>query len=285
MRGAVVVMDVRTGDVLAMVSSPAIDPNYWVGGLPADEFQKETARLNDPKLRPEINRATQENYAPGSIFKPIVGLAALENGLDPNASYNPENPKIRGMVYIMAGGKSTTRRRRANTISAAPSLSPAIPISSPSACTGIEKIVRLAEKFHFGERTGLPTRQETKGIFPTLEQVQSPDWRDGNTANICIGQGEMDVTPMQMAVAYSAIANGGKVLWPRLVERIEPQDPASGDTVTNFPAGLVRDQIGVSARNLNILHDAMLAETETKAPARRRRCLVCGFAARPARHR
>ena len=84
----------------------------------------------------------------------------------------------------------------------------------------------MAEKFHFGERTGLPTRQETPGIFPTLARVHS-DWHDGDTANMCIGQGEIAVTPMQMAVAYAAIANGGRVLWPRLVERIEPQDPAS----------------------------------------------------------
>ncbi len=125
----------------------------------------------------------------------------------------------------------------------------------------IENIVRMAGKFHFGEGMDLPTRQETRGIFPTLKQVQSSDWRDGDTANICIGQGEMAVTPMQMAVAYAAIANGGTVLWPRLVERIEPQDPASGEVATNFPSGLVRDEIGVSARNLKILHDAMLAET------------------------
>jgi cell division protein FtsI/penicillin-binding protein 2 len=67
---------------------------------------------------------------------------------------------------------------------------------------------------------------------------------------------------MQMTVAYAAIANGGTVLWPRLVERIEPQDPASGEATTNFPTGLVRDHLGVSARNLKILRDAMLAETE-----------------------
>ena len=72
----------------------------------------------------------------------------------------------------------------------------------------------------------------------------------------------MAVTPMQMAVAYSAIANGGTVLWPRLVERIEPQDPASGETATNFPSGLVRDEIGVKPRSLKILRDAMLSETE-----------------------
>ena len=72
----------------------------------------------------------------------------------------------------------------------------------------------------------------------------------------------MAVTPIQIAVAYSAIANGGSVLWPRLVQRIEPQDPESGEAPTVFPSCLVRDQIGVSARSLGILKDAMLGETE-----------------------
>ena len=77
---------------------------------------------------------------------------------------------------------------------------------------------------------------------------------------------------MQMAVAYSAIANGGKVLWPRLVERVEPQDPASGESPTEFPAGIVRDEIGVQPRSLKILYNAMLAKPRTrKARARRRR--------------
>jgi len=247
-RAAVVVMDVRTGDVLAMVSSPAINPDYSAN---------DTKRLNDPDLRPQINRATQENYAPGSIFKPIVGLAALEAGLDPNAIV--DNP---GYVYVgrrhikdlAPPGQYDLRRAiiySCNTYFITIGLR-----------AGIDNIVRMAENFHFGERTGLPTRQETPGIFPTLRQVHSPDWRDGDSANICIGQGQMAVTPMQIAVAYAAIANGGTVLWPRLVERIEPQDPASGETVNNFPTGLVRDHLGVSARNLKILRDAMLAETK-----------------------
>ena len=67
---------------------------------------------------------------------------------------------------------------------------------------------------------------------------------------------------MQITVMISAIANGGKVLWPRLVERIEPQDPASGEAATNFPSGLVRDELGVQPRSLKILRDAMLGETE-----------------------
>jgi cell division protein FtsI/penicillin-binding protein 2 len=137
-------------------------------------------------------------------------------------------------------------RRRANTISGAPSFSSNSYFITNGLRAGIENIVRMAGKISF-RRTHrpLPTRQETAGIFPTPE-VNKSDWRDGDTANICIGQGEMAVTPMQMAVAYSAIANGGTVLWPRLVERIEPQDPASGEAPTNFPSGLVRDELGVS---------------------------------------
>ena len=246
-RAAVVVMDVQKGDVLAMVSSPAINPDY---------SSNNPAYWNDPKLRPQINRATQQNYAPGSIFKPIIGLAALEDGLDPDALV--DNP---GYIYV---------GRRHITDLAVPgqyNLRRAIIHSSNTYFitvglrAGIESIVRVGEKFHLGERTGLPTHQETGGIFPTLDGVHS-DWHDGDTANLCIGQGDIAVTPIQMAVAYSAIANGGKVLWPRLVDRLEPQDPASGESVTDFPAGLVRDELGVHPRSLKILRAAMLAETE-----------------------
>jgi penicillin-binding protein 2 len=254
-RAAVVVMDVRTGDVLAMVSSPAINPDY---------ASNEPARLNDPKLRPQINRATQENYAPGSILKTVVALACLENGLNPNATiYNPPSPENPNHGYIMIGprqiqdtappGAYDFRRaiiRSCNTYFITNGLR-----------AGIENIVRMGEKFHLGERTGLPTRQETKGIFPTLDRVHS-GWHDGDTANLCIGQGDIAVTPMQITVMISAIANGGKVLKPRLVERIESQDPASGEAPAIFPSGVVCDVLGVHPRSLKILQDAMLAETE-----------------------
>ena len=126
-RAAVVVMDVRTGDVLAMVSSPAINPDY---------ASNEPARMNDPKLRPQINRATQENYAPGSIFKMVIALACLENGLDPDATVGiRRRPKIQITATSWSdGGRFRTSRRPGNTISAAPSSAPATPISSPRAC-------------------------------------------------------------------------------------------------------------------------------------------------------
>lgn len=254
-RAAAVVMDIRNGDVLAMVSSPTINPIYR---------ENSAAWMNDEKLRPAINRATQEKYAPGSIFKVFVGLACLEAGLDPRREYyNPENPSDSGHGHIMIGRRSIKdtappgpydfRRailRSSNTYF----------ITNGIRC-GIDRIITLAQKFHFGQRAKLPTKQETGGDLPTLDQVHH-GWRDGNTANICIGQGEVAVTPLQVAVAYSAIANGGNVFWPRLVIRTEPQDPLAGGTITNYIAGRVRDRIGVSARSLKILHEAMLSETE-----------------------
>jgi len=87
-------------------------------------------------------------------------------------------------------------------------------------------------------------------------------WRPGDTANLCIGQGAIDVTPLQMAVMTAAFANGGKVLWPRLVARVESADPASPEAPQIFPEGRVRDHLGVSERSLKILKDAMLADTE-----------------------
>ena len=263
-RAAIVVMDVRTGDVLAMVSSPAINPDY---------SSNDPARMNDPKLRPQSNRATYENYAPGSIFKPIVGLAALEAGLNPDEVV--DNP---GYVYVGRRHIADLAPPGQYNLRSAIIESCNTYFITVGLRAGIENIVRMAGKFHFGERTGLPTRQETKGIFPTLKQVQSPDWRDGNSANICIGQGEMSVTPLQMAVAYAAIANGGMVLEPRLVGRIEPQDPASGEAPTIFPSGLVRDKLGVHPRSLKILQDAMLAETVegTGQPAQVPGLQICG---------
>lgn len=276
-RGAVVVMDVRNGDVLAMVSSPTFDPNDFAQGISQDKWDQVQ------KLTAEKNRTTYENYAPGSIFKTVVALAALENGLDPNEVFhvqaNPEN-SARGIFYV---------GRRAIKDTAPPgdyNFKKAFIHSSNSYFitnglrAGVENIIRIGEKFHLGERTGLFTNQETRGNFPSLARVNSRDWRDGDTANVCIGQGEIAVTPIQMAVMVSAIANGGKVLWPRLVDRIEPQDPATGEAAARFPAGVVRNELGVQPRSLKILRDAMLADVESSdgsgRPAAVEGLKICG---------
>ncbi len=253
--GAVVVMDVRTGDVLAMVSSPTFDPNDFAQGISHEKYQQLQA------LEAEKNRATYENYAPGSIFKTVVALAALEHGLNPEAFYhvqaNPENP-AKG-VYMLGRRsiKDTAPPGDYNFKKAFIHSSNAYFVNAGLTTAGIENIIRIGRQFHLGERTGLFANQETPGGFPDAARIQSRNWRDGDTANVCIGQGEIDVTPIQMAVMISAIANGGTVLYPRLVERIESPDDVAGQVLTNFPAGVVRNRLTVQPRNLRILRDAM----------------------------
>ncbi len=259
-RGAVVVMDVRSGDVLAMVSSPTFDPNDFADGISSAKWQ----RIQD--LTAEKNRATYEKYAPGSIFKTVVALAALENGLNPNDIHvvqpNPEN-RNKGIIYIGKRGIKDTAAPGDYNFKKAFIHSSNSYFIDCGMKAGAESIIRIGDKFHLGERTGLFSGQETGGDFPKLERVSSSKWRDGETANLCIGQGAIAVTPIQMAVMVSAIANGGKVLWPRLVERIEPQDPSAGGVTTNFPSGRVRDELGVNPRSLKIVRDAMLADVES----------------------
>ena len=257
-RAAAVVMDVHTGEVLAMASSPAFDPNDFAQGISTEKYHQLQ------QLEAEKNRASFENYAPGSIFKTVVALAALENGLDPNAIYrvqpNPENPG-RGIFYVGRRGIRDTAPPGDYNFKKAFIHSSNSYFITNGMRAGIEKIIRIGRKFHLGERTGLLPGQETRGNFPTLDRVRSR-WSAGDTANVCIGQGVVDVTPIQMAVMVSAIANGGKVLWPRLVSRIEPQDPLSGDAPQIFASGEVRDTLDVSARTLKTVREAMLADVE-----------------------
>ncbi len=252
-RGAVVIMDVDTGDILSLASSPTLNPNHSVQGYPVGELE----RRRDPRFRPEINRATQENYPPGSIFKTIVGLACLEAGLDPRETiYNPGHIYVGKKQFRDLAPPGTYDFRRALKLSCNTYF-----ITNGLRSAKIAGIVKLGQRFHLGERAGLPTRQETGGIFPSLKKVNT-GWFDGDTANICIGQGPIAVTPLQMAVVTAAIANGGKVLRPRLVDRIEPQEATLGAQPTVFPLSEVRDELGVKPRNLEILREAMLADVE-----------------------
>jgi penicillin-binding protein 2 len=257
-RGAVVIMDVHTGDILTMVSSPTLDPNWYVRGITHKEWQ----RIVD--LEAEKNRATFENYMPGSIFKLVVGLAALEAGWNSeefiNVEPNPAQPN-KGHVRI---GNHTFK----DTADAGPyNFRRALKRSSNSYFItvglriGPEPIIRMGQRLHFGERMNLHTLQDGPGSFPSLRRLSS-GWSDGNTGNLCIGQDPVWVTPIQIAVLTAAIANGGNVLWPRLVDRIQVSDPTSAKATQVFPIGQVRDHLGVSANTIRNMHEAMLGDTE-----------------------
>jgi len=251
-RGAVVVLDPNNGDLLALASAPAYDPNKFIPNISREDF----AVFNDPALRPEVNRATQENYRPGSIFKIVIAMACLEAGLDPHETiYNPGHIFIgRRMIKDTAApGEYDFKRafiKSSNTYFITNGLR-----------AGVERIVQLGERLHLGERAGLPTGQEVSGNFPKLKSVRI-GWVPGDTANLCIGQGQLDVTPLQMAIMTASIANGGKVYWPRLVDHIAPADPQAQAQIMRFPAGRVRSELGVRPNTLRIIREAMLADVE-----------------------
>ncbi len=260
-RGAVVVMNVKNGDILAMASNPAFDPNQFVRGLSSTEAQW----LLEPKLTPQVNRATQGIYLPGSIFKIITGLAALEAGvLNPAEIYHSPGvyPIGRGIKDTAEAGDYDFRRA----------------FIKSSNCYFIEyglrahldRILDMGHRFFLGERSGLPVYGQDKGgIFPTMEWVREARrrgqiWTDGDTANLCFGQGMVAVTPMQMAVMTSAVANGGKIFWPRLVQRLEVQEPVPNENPSTMLPVRFRGDLGVQVRNLEIIREAMMADVEDR---------------------
>src|SRR6185312_3319195 len=230
------------------------DPNYYVDrqGFPADYVSKVIAEPGAEK-----NRATQENYAPGSIFKTIVGLACLEAGMDPRAEI--DNP---GYIYIGRNTKvgDLAKPGLYDFRKAMSESSNTYFITNGLRYAGIEGIVRLGERLHLGERIGLKNNQETPGSFPSWKQIHN-HWQVGDTAQMCIGQGMISTTPLQMTTMACALANGCKVLYPRFVDKIEPFDRSQGQSLV-YPKGVVRDNLGVSRRSLDVVRDAMRSEVE-----------------------
>jgi penicillin-binding protein 2 len=271
-QGAIVVMDARNGDLLAVASNPAFDPNGFVPRLsPVTQTY-----LQDTNLTPEINRATQGEYSPGSVFKIVVGLAGLEAGtLNPNETYqNPGyyqlgNRKIQDLAAPGAYNFKRALLKSSNSYFIHEGLK-----------TGVDRLLEIGQRLHFGERTGLPTMQDGPGIFPTRawqERNLGGAWFDGHTANLCIGQGEIAVTPLQVAVMIAAVANGGTVYAPRLIKRLEPQDPYSDQPAEDFPSGRVRDHLNLKKRTLDLVRDAMHADVSDAAEGTGHRAFVQGM--------
>jgi penicillin-binding protein 2 len=258
-RGAVVVMDCRSADILALVSLPAFDPNFFTSRISEEDW----ARLRDEESRPLWNRATYGSYPAGSIFKIVVALAALEAGtINPNDIFESKGYfRIQGRSrpWRDTAGPGNFDFNRAFYRSSNPYF------QHHGLKVGFEKVVEMGRRVGFGRRTGLATREEAQGYFPDpLDKIKkdgSP-WMPGDTANLCIGQGDILVTPLQMAVMTAAVANRGSVLVPRLVDRIEPQDPEGPEQTVRFAPGQVRRDLGVSQSTLEIVRKAMLLDVD-----------------------
>lgn len=209
--GAVVVMDPRNGDVLALASAPAFD----VSALSSQTAWQ--AVLDDPG-RPLINRAIAGQYPPGSIFKPLVALAALVSGRVTPAT------EVHCPGVIMIGNQPFRcwSRRGHGDLAMRKALEQSCnPFFIDAALrTEYKRIYHMAASTGFGLPTGIELEGESAGLLPDDEwkrRERRDAWRPGDTANVSIGQGALLVTPLQMAMFTSALANGGRIYRPRLL--------------------------------------------------------------------
>jgi penicillin-binding protein 2 len=241
-KGAFVVMDVKDGSVVALGSSPSFDPNVFSKAVRESDYRRLTAKENGEPL---ANRATQGLYPTGSTFKLITAAAALEGGLitPDTVQYDPGSLRVGGVTFKNAG----------DAVHGALALRKALSVSSDvffyklglEANGGKEPLViqRWARRLGLGQPTGIDLPGEAAGLIPTprwrnelfRKKLTDRAWSVGDNINLSVGQGDLQADPLQMAVAYAAIANGGRVVTPRLGQRIEDS------------SGRVRQQLDAAA--------------------------------------
>jgi penicillin-binding protein 2 len=215
-RGAVVAIEPETGGVLALVSSPSYDPNPFVGGIGFEAY----AALRDDIDKPLYNRAIRGQYPPGSTVKPFIALSGLAVG-----ATNVHERKYCGGYFQLPGHTHRYRCWRRGGHGSL-SMDPAIVQSCDvyfyrlAHDMGIERLDDLLAEFGFGRPTGADIADELGGLLPSPEwkqRVRNQVWFPGETLIVGIGQGAFLATPMQLAAATAAMANGGSFIRPRLV--------------------------------------------------------------------
>jgi penicillin-binding protein 2 len=246
--GAVAIVDVRTGRLLAALSKPSFDPNIVSGGqgiaAAVDSFRR---LLADP-LKPTLDKTISAAYPPGSTYKPFTALAGLADGLiDPNTEVDCRGGYEYGKRYFRCTGV----HRRVN-------LQEAITQSCNTyfydlgSKISIDRLAAIGLDYGFGIKTGIGVNPEARGRMPTrawYTRRYKEAFRGGFTLLSAIGQGASTVTVLQLALAYAALANGGTLYQPQLVRSIETSD---GTVVQEFPPR-VRRMVSVDAEHLNMV--------------------------------
>jgi penicillin-binding protein 2 len=222
-RGAIVIMNPNNGDILVLASWPNYDPNLFVPAISAEKFK---ALQDDPDI-PLLPRAFRSSYPPGSTFKVAVGIAALESGaVSPSDQYQCV-PSIQiGNVTFHNWKKSD--RGSLNFVQALTESCDTW-FYQVGIKTGADPIVDWARRLGFGARCGIPIRGEVEGRVPNDQYMKAAHGRrilNGDIANLSIGQGDTEVTPLQMAQAMAIVANGGIFYQTRLVQQVQSIDGA-----------------------------------------------------------
>ncbi|NOT16561.1 MAG: penicillin-binding protein 2 [Sulfuriferula sp.] len=261
-RGALVALDPKTGGVLAFVSNPGFDPNLFVDGIDSTNWNA----LNTSADRPLLNRALRGAYPEGSTIKPFMALAGLHYDVRtpndtiadpgyfmlPNSShrYRDWKPNGHGSVNMhlsIVQSCDTYYYRLANDL-------------------GIDRMHDFLSQFGFGKKTGIDMDGELAGVLPSrawkAKHSKQP-WYPGETVIAGIGQGYNLATPLQLAVATAALANGGLVLKPQLVEAII--DSGTGQRRTIAPQ--IVTQASITPAQLKVITDAMIDVTRPSGTA------------------
>jgi penicillin-binding protein 2 len=230
-RGAFVVMNVHNGEVVALGSQPSFDPNIFSKLI----REKDYKTLSDPANgAPLSNRATQGLYPTGSTMKLITATAALEGGLitPDTVEFDGGSLKVGGVTFKNAGGAAhgALALRQALTVSSDVFFY-RLGLEANGHGDGL-LIQKWASLLGLGRKTGIDLPQELPGLVPSpawrnrlyKKHLTDRPWSSGDNINLSVGQGDLQADPLQLAVAYATIANGGRVLKPRLGERLEQPD-------------------------------------------------------------
>jgi penicillin-binding protein 2 len=253
--GAVVVTETQTGRLLALYSKPNFDPNDLSGGGGRAKAREAFTRLYADPYRPMLDKTMSGAYPPGSTFKPFSALAALEShALNPEASQRCDG-------FIRYGNKS--RPLRCTHVHGTVNMRAAIAQSCNifffklAEATTLDPIARIASAFGLGQRSGLSVNPEAGGRMPSrawyAQHYGANYFNKGFTLNAAIGQGDVTVTPLQLAMAYAAVANGGRLYEPQAVVAIETAD---GVPMQEFEPRL-KSTVAIQPEHLQRVHDAM----------------------------
>jgi len=218
--GAAVALDPRNGEILAMTSIPAYDPNLFSTGLDSEAWRELTRNPKNPLL----NRVIQGQYAPGSTFKIVMAAAALEEGL-----ITPEKRMLcRGGLHIYGRTFACNRAGGHGYVNVVAALEQSCNVFfyRLGAQLDVDVIASYAKRMGLGRATGIDLPHEATGLIPTRawkHRARGESWYDGETISVSIGQGQTLVTPLQLARALALVANGGRLVQPHLVRAVGGQ--------------------------------------------------------------
>jgi penicillin-binding protein 2 len=220
---AVAVVEVSTGRVLALVSTPAFDPNVMTGKL----TRAEEARMNADPRKPFIDKTLRQHYPPGSTFKFVTAAISVDDGLI------DEHEKLSCPGYHMLGNRTFRCLHTHGAVDLLGAIQHSCNVFfwKLAERIGLDRIAEVAIDFGLGAPTGIGLNGDVSGRIPTRAWYEQRDtFKVGYTLNAATGQGDVEVTVLQMAMAYAAIANGGKLYVPQVVDRIQT---ASGKVVAS----------------------------------------------------